>query len=67
MTRKTNLYTMWAHGCKTKMYKTHIYVNLLWFCDTFFLRRGVVGDMVMAGTEVKDGGRSGSGLCFSGL
>lgn len=31
------------------------------------LRRGVEGDMVMAGTEVKDGGRSGSGLCFSGL
>lgn len=33
----------------------------------FFLRRGVEGDMVMVGIEVKDGGRFGLGLCFFGF
>lgn len=37
------------------------------FVILFFKGGGVMGDMVMAGTEVKDGGRSGSGLYFSGL
>lgn len=37
------------------------------FVILFFRGGDVEGEMVMAGTEVKDGGRSGSGLCFSGL